>query len=430
MLSKLNIEKLSDEGRGLSHTDRPWFVLGALPGETIEARVLKKYKGIYEAVATSVPEQAAPTRTKPACQHFLSCGGCSLQHMAYEAQVAFKYAKLKELWQRHDLPEPEWLPPAVSASTGYRRKARVSLRYVEKKQKLLLGFKELDARKILDMQSCSVLTPAITQHLFALQAVLSEIPERLTIPQLELVEGNEGVAVVIRHLKPLAATTINALQAFAATSSWQVWLQSAGPDSLLALDPASGFLHYDLPDYNLRLAFAPLDFVQVNAAVNQKMIAIVAQWLELKPTETLLDLFCGLGNFSLPLAQSCRMVLGVEGSEEMVTRASANASLAKLSSQTKFFAHDLRQNPEHTPWFNLQFDKVLLDPPRSGAQHCLPWLLRKKPKRIVYVSCNPKTMMNDLLVLVNNYRISAACMADMFPHTAHTEALVCLDLME
>lgn len=426
------IEKLSSEGRGLAHVSgRPCFITGALPGETIDIRILKKYKGILEAVAIAKPNNPSPLRTDPSCQHFLQCGGCSLQHIIYSEQLNFKLAMFKELWASYKFPEPKWQKAISGNSQNYRRKARVSLRYVDKKAKLLMGFKELDARKILDMHSCHVLTKAIADNLFVLQEVLSNIPESKHIPQLELVEANEGVVVVVRHLTDLAPESLGALARFAAETNWQIWLQSAGPDSIVPLHGSGGSLHYDLPEFNLKLAFSPLDFVQVNPEVNQKLVTMVIKWLQLSKDDRVLDLFCGLGNFSLPIAQQCAQVVGVEGSEDMVLRATSNAETANLGHASQFFHHDLRTSPDNTPWIKIPFNKVLLDPPRSGAKYCCEWLVKLNPKLVVYVSCNPKSMMNDLeIFLQNGYQFSQATIADMFPHTAHTEAIVALELVE
>lgn len=429
-MDKILITKLSDEGRGLGHNQKPYFVTGALPKEEVSVKVLKKYKGIIEAVATEVPINKSEHRVAAKCQHFLQCGGCSLQHMQYDYQVEFKAKKLQQLWQDYGYQQPEWQVALAGPEFAYRRKARVSIRYVEKKQKLLLGFKELDARKILDMQSCEVLTKAIQKHLFALQALLSDLPEANLIPQLELVEALEGVVVVIRHLQPLSDATQQRLNEFANTSGWQVWSQAKGPDTIKPLNASHGFLHYELPEFNLKLAFAPLDFVQVNAKVNQLMLSKVLSWLELKSYDRVLDLFCGLGNFSLPIAQNCAQVIGVEGSDEMVLRAKTNAMTAGLAAKTEFYAQDLRQAPAGT-WAQAKFNKVLLDPPRSGAKACLEWLVTKRPERLVYVSCNPKSLLNDIAILFEHgYKAKFACIADMFPHTGHTEALVCFELLE
>lgn len=429
MHENVTVDKLSSEGRGLAHIDRPCFITGALPGEDLTVKILKKYKGIFEAVAASYPQNASEMRVEPKCPHFLQCGGCSLQHINYAEQVAFKFQMFKDLWSSYNFMEPKWQAAITDANLAYRRKARISLRFVEKKNKLLLGFKELDARKILDMHSCKILTTGITDYLFDLQEVLADVPEKTHIPQIELVEANEGVAIVLRHLVDLSPHTLNILKSFSEKSRWHFWLQRGGPDTLVPLNGSGGFLHYDLPEFNLCLAFGPLDFIQVNSGINQKLVSLVIKWLSLSSSDVVLDLFCGLGNFSLPIAQRCAQVIGIEGSDEMVLRAATNASTAGLSGKTKFFQHDLRTSADRESWFNLDFNKVLLDPPRSGAKFCCEWLLQKRPKQIVYVSCNPKSMMNDLKVFFQGgYKVCFVTIADMFPHTAHTEAIATLEL--
>lgn len=426
MIDNVEIEKLSNEGRGLAFTDRPCFVLGGLPGETMSVRVLKKYKGILDSVAASEPENASEHRVAADCQHFLQCGGCYLQHMDYAYQVDFKNARFKDLWQKYEYPQPKWCTPITANSFGYRRKARISVRWVEKKQKLLFGFKEQDSRKILDMQHCKILTNKIEHGIFSLQTVISSMPEKQKIPQIEVVEAETGVVAVIRNLVELSAESCQALQEFSQKLSWDIWLQPKGNDSVFPINSTSRYLSYSIPKHNLKLLFKPLDFIQVNANVNLELIDLVIDWLDLQANDSVLDLFCGLGNFSLPIAQKVAKVTGVEGSEEMVVRASSNAVAAGLADKTSFFAHDLRLCPLKTDWISGSYNKILLDPPRSGAKACISWILDKKPGKIVYVSCNPESLVNDIkLIIESGYRPEKACIADMFPHTKHIESVVC-----
>lgn len=421
----VEIQRLSSEGRGLAFTDRPCFVLGGLPGEHIEVKILRKYKGIFDAVAISEPTNPSADRVAPECQHFLQCGGCSFQHLSYPKQVSFKDQRARALWQDAGYHDVSWQDPITASAYNYRRKARISLRWVEKKQKLLLGFKEQDARKILDMSACAILTKGLQKHIFYLQDVISTFPEKKQIPQLELIEGDDGVAVIIRNLVTLSDTSLAALDEFSSKTLWQIWLQPKGYDSVHALTSTSGYLHYNLPKYDLKLAFKPLDFVQVNAKVNQKLVDLVIDWLDLQDSDQVLDLFCGLGNFSLPIAKMCEKVIGVEGSEEMVIRATNNANTAGLRSKLSFYAHDLRAISRNEFWANASFTKVLLDPPRSGAKACMTFLIEKQPQTIVYVSCNPESLVNDIkLLLDNGYIAEKACIADMFPQTKHIEQVV------
>lgn len=428
MNDAIKIDRLSSEGRGIGFLDRPCFVLGALPAETVNYKILKKHKGIFEAVTTSLVSEASNIRVESVCEHYLMCGACSLQHMAYRTQLDVKLENIKSGWQHKSYPEVIWDKCLTGPQYHYRRKARVSLRYVDKKSQLIIGFKELDSRKVLNMNMCSILTPSITKYLFELRDVLRQTNAYKNIPQIELVEGDSRVAAVVRHLVDFCPESLSKITEFAKHSGWHIWLQRNGLDSIKPVNSEQGYLSYSMPKYNLNLNFGPLDFIQVNAEINLKMIDLVIDWLDLSANDRVLDLFCGLGNFSLPVAKNCGSLVGVEGSEEMVFRASSNASNAGLSSKTSFFKHDLRNDPVGCKWYNNIYDKVILDPPRSGARYCLEWLVKKSPKRIIYISCNPQSFLNDIEVLfLAGYKASKICLADMFPQTSHAEVIACFD---
>lgn len=431
--TRVTIEKYATEGRGIAYPNgHTAFITGGMPKEEVDIRVLRKKKKIIDAVVTAVVGTPHPDRVAAPCGHFLACGGCRLQHMAVGPQIQMKNAHFQAMWQQNiDVPPLAWQPPLTGPDLGYRRSARLGLKYVHKKQKLLMGFRELDGRKVLDMTNCAVLSPMITQHLFALQEVLSHTHILDAIPQLEVCAGDTDVAVIIRHLQPWMPEDLEALQAFAVKTGWHLWLQAKGPETVKPLLASSGLLTYTLPQFNLTLSFHPKDFIQVNADMNQKMLEQALSWLAPQPHEQILDLFCGLGNFSLAIARSGAQVVGVEGAYEMTLRAQHNASQNNLQHACTFFAENLEASTFEGAWAQHTYDKVLLDPPRSGAAACMPWLVQRRPKRIVYVSCHAATMVRDAQALVQaGYRATHAGVMDMFPHTHHVEAMVCFDLQE
>ena len=424
------IQTLSQEGRGIAFVaGKTTFVTGGLPGEQVTLGFLKKRRHFNEAVAASYQGHAHQDRVEPGCKHFLMCGGCSLQHMDPQAQIALKHRHFVELWQSLLPSEPLfWAPPLQAASWGYRRKARLGVKYVNKKQKLLVGFREFDGRKILDMTSCAILEPAISKELPALQACLAATSIRAAIPQLEIASSEQQVAVIIRHLEPFGDDDLTLLNDFSQVSGWHIWLQPKGPDSVQPLNVQGQLLQYSLPEYGVCLAFHPADFVQINSHLNVKMIQQALEWLAITSGEVILDLFCGLGNFSIPIAKQGAYVWGVEGSEDMVIRASTNAASNQVSQYCQFASQNLEADEFDGAWTKVAFDKVLLDPPRTGAQACMTWLLKIKPKRIVYVSCHSATLVRDAQVLIaGGYQVTKAGVMDMFPHTQHVEAMACFD---
>ncbi len=429
--TRVTVEKCSTEGRGLAYPNgHTTFITGALPQECVDIRVLRRRKKIIEAVATEVVECPHPDRVVAPCPHFLACGGCGLQHMAVTPQILMKQARFEQMWLQAGLPAPKvWAKPLCGPDLGYRRSARLGLKYVHKKNKLLMGFRELDGRKVLDMHACPVLVPAIQQWLFVLQETLAKTSIQDAVPQIEVSAGDDAVAVIVRHLAPFTEHDIELLQQFMQASGWHVWLQAKGPDSVKPLEATFGLLAYTLVDQNLTLSFYPQDFIQVNANMNQQMINQAMAWLAPQASERVLDLFCGLGNFSLAIAQSGASVVGVEGSEDMTLRAAHNAAQNGLASACTFHAANLESMAHPADWAQMPYDRVLLDPPRSGAAACVKWLGERLPKRIVYVSCHAATLVRDAEVLIRaGYRAQHAGVMDMFPHTHHVEAMVCFDL--
>ncbi len=428
---QLAISKLTHEGRGLSHHEgKVVFVDGALPGEIVLARFTSSRSSYLEARTLEVLQGSSERRVPP-CPHFDACGGCSLQHLDSLAQVRFKEEVLHDRLNHAVGMRPySRLPVITGPVSGYRRKARLAVRWVAKKQKVLVGFREQHSSFITDMDSCLVLDPLAERLLVPLGALLSRLQAREQIPQIEVavgeaVTGTNAVALVLRHLQPLADTDQQALVAFAAENSVDLYLQPGGPDSVQRIFPTGSpeRLFYELPEFGLLMGFHPMDFTQVNAGINRQMLVRAIALLELQATDRVLDLFCGLGNFTLPVARTALHVLGVEGSQAMVERARENALRNQLAN-TAFHCADLSQNPQQYEFLRQGIDKILLDPPRSGALEVLPALTALRPRRIVYVSCNPATLSRDAARLAElGYSLQAAGAMDMFPHTSHVEAI-------
>ncbi|MES2624306.1 MAG: 23S rRNA (uracil(1939)-C(5))-methyltransferase RlmD [Pseudomonadota bacterium] len=430
-LQALHIEKLSHEGRGIAHHEgKVVFVDGALPGEDVLAR-FKTNKGSYAEAVCEQITAAAPERVVPACPFFSLCGGCSLQHYASASQLSFKEGMLHERLQ-HAIPASEYekLPALSSATFGYRRKARLAVRYVSKKSKALVGFREQHSSFITDMDSCLVLDAAVSQILPALSLLISGLDSNQHLPQVEVavgdvLPGSFSCALIFRHLQNLTQKDIDALTLFGQEHLMDIYLQPKGPESAHKLFPSNTLerLYYQLPEFKLELAFHPTDFTQVNAGINRLMVSKAIALLELIPNDKVLDLFCGLGNFTLPIATVAAHVTGVEGSTAMVERGNENAARNNITNAT-FLCADLTLPPSQHSWLQQGFDKVLLDPPRSGALEVLPAVIAARPSRIVYVSCNPATLARDAAVLVaQGYILQAAGAMDMFPQTSHVEAM-------
>ncbi len=419
------IDSMTHEGRGVGHIDgKAVFIDGALPGE----EVLFKYTAInknYDEGETVELLRTSPHRVEPGCPHFGICGGCSLQHLAAEQQVQLKQQQLLDNLQRIAKVQPEEvLVPLIGPRWGYRRKARLGVKYVTKKGKLLIGFRERRSAFLADLGRCDVLHPAVGQNFEALRELISGLSCFDKIPQIEVAASDDAVALVFRHLAPLTEADQTQLRAFGETHGMIIYLQSAGPDSVHLLWPESAELKYAIPDYDAELVFRPADFTQVNSDINRAMVAQALARLEPRADERVLDLFCGLGNFTLPLARLAGQVTGVEGEAGLVQRARENAQRNGVSN-AQFFTVDLSGDFAAEPWAKAGYDKMLLDPPRSGAAEIVVRLRRFGVKRVVYVSCNPATLARDAEEIVHRqgYRLVAAGIMDMFPHTAHVESM-------
>lgn len=423
---ELTIEGLSHEGRGLARLDGKFlFVEGALPGETVRATYVATHKK-YDELRTAEVLSASAERVEPPCPHFSICGGCSLQHMARPAQIAFKQGVLAEQLRHFGGIEPAgWLEPLVDPEPAYRRKARLGVKYVIKKEALLVGFREKQSNFLADIQDCHVLDTRISSQLLALRALIRRLAGFDQIPQIEVAAGDDEVALVFRHMAPLPPEDVQALVDFSRERGWQLYLQPGGVDSVHRVWPEQGpdRLHYALPDFGLKLAFHPMDFTQVNAGINRRMVKLALDLLDPQPGERVLDLFSGLGNFTLPLATRAGEVIGVEGSQAMADRGLENARANGLGN-VSFHAQDLTADFSGQPWARQGFDRLLIDPPRSGAEEVVRYLPKFGAKRVVYVSCNPATLARDAgLLREAGYRLTLAGVMDMFPHTTHVESI-------
>ncbi|HET7556716.1 MAG TPA: 23S rRNA (uracil(1939)-C(5))-methyltransferase RlmD [Rhodanobacteraceae bacterium] len=419
------ISDLSHDGRGVAHVEgKAVFVADALPGERVRARVVRKHRHFNEAQTEEVL-RASPQRVAPRCIHYGVCGGCALQHLDAGAQIEAKQRVLAENFARIGKVEPKrWLPALTAEPWGYRRRGRLSVKHVPKKGKTLVGFRERDPRFVADLSRCEVLHPALGSKLDVLGALLNSLEGAASIPQVEFAAGDDVLALVFRHLVPLSPGDRDKLIAFGREHGFAILLQPGGNDSVHALHPERVQLHYRLDAYDLDLDFKPLDFVQVNPELNQRMIAHALQLLDAQPTDRVLDLFCGLGNFSLPIARRAGFVCGVEGEADLIERARANAARNGISN-AEFVVGDLALYPRGAPWARAEWDKWLLDPPRTGAAGVLEHLPGKSVRRLVYVSCHPGSLARDAGTLVqqHGFTLSAAGVMDMFPHTAHVESI-------
>lgn len=425
------ITSLSHDGRGIGNVDnKTTFISGALPGETVLCHVTQKRSQYYEAEVMEVVS-SSPERQTPPCSHFGICGGCSLQHMNDQAQMEQKQQTLREQLKHFGKVIPEKiLPPLCAETIGYRRKARLGVRYVIKKEKLLIGFREKSSRYLADLESCAVLHPAVGQKFAELSQLIASLESYQTIPQVEVAIGDKQVALVIRHLEALSEQDEMKIVQFAEKYNFQIYLQPNSPAPLQKCWPKDDDhrLTYSLPDENLEFKFHPLDFTQINLEMNRLMVNQAIQLLELKSDDSVLDLFCGIGNFTLPMAKRVKQVTGIEGSDEMVRRAHENASHNRINNAV-FYSSNLMETSQ-AEWTKSNYNKVLLDPPRAGAKEILPLIHRCGAKKIVYVSCNPATLARDAGELVHQYgyTLKQAGIMNMFPHTSHIEAMAVFEI--
>ena len=422
---ELQIDGLAHDGRGVGRREgKAVFVTGALMGETVRVEQTGRNRH-YDEARTLEVIQASPDRVAPRCPHFGTCAGCVLQHLDEARQIEAKQRTLIDNLQRiGHVQAGRTLPPLAGAAWGYRRKGRFSVRYVEKKGRVLVGFRELDPRYVADLSVCHTVVPEVGLRIPEIAALVDSLDGKRTLPQIEFIAGDEAVALVFRHLEPLSADDLGRLVDFAKTSGLAVFLQPGGVDTVQALWPEQVPLSFSIPGHGLSLAFRPLDFIQVNAGINGQMIDSALDLLDAGPGDRVLDLFCGLGNFTLPLARRAGEVVGVEGDAGLVARARDNAAHNGLAN-VQFHAADLAKDLSGEPWMKAGFDKLLLDPPRAGAAEVLAQLPLDGIRRIVYVSCHPASLARDagFLVRERGYTLKAAGAMDMFPQTAHVESI-------
>lgn len=422
---RLKIERLANDGRGIAFIEgRTWFVSGALPGEEVEARVLDARSKVIDARTERVL-QASPERRAEPCVHARICGGCSVQHIPHAEQLALKQRQLAEQLERLGGVQPEsWAEPLTSAEFAYRRRARLAVRWDARNKRLDVGFRAAASQDIVAISECPVLVEPLQPILRALPALLGGLQAPRAIGHVELFQGTAS-AILVRHIEPLSEVDLARLQAFCSVHDAQLWLQGEGVPQPV---DASQMLGYRLDEWDLQLAYRPGDFVQVNAAVNAAMVAQALQWLAPRGHERVLDLFCGLGNFALPLAQRAREVVAVEGVQAMVERAADNARSNGLGN-AHFYQADLSNPLAAAGWAAGGFDAIVLDPPRDGALQVVRQIGSLGARRLVYVSCNPTTLARDSgELLQQGYRLKKAGILDMFPQTAHVEAMALFEL--
>lgn len=427
------IEKFSHDGRGIARINgKITFIQGALPDEEVVFKYLRRKKDFDEGCTVSVLTPSIQ-RVDPVCPHFDVCGGCSLQHLSPSLQIQEKQTLFLDLLARIGHCQPEAiLPPLLGPQIHYRHKARLSVRYSAKTSNVFIGFREKNSpRYITDIGKCPILYARIDEQLLNLRQLIGALDAPQSIAQIEVAVGDDEVGLVFRNLSPLTAEDEEKLIAFADKTDFRIFLQPGGPDSVYLLYPkeTSEFLTYRLPAEEITFLFHPLDFIQINVGLNRLMIPHALQLLSLEVDDIVLDLFCGLGNFSLPIARHCQQVIGVEGSEMMVQRARMNAMHNGLTNVT--FSSANLDDPAAFEWlYEHRVTKLLLDPPRAGALEIVKQIERLHPERIVYVSCNPATLARDAGILVNEkgYRMTQAGVMDMFPHTAHVESIALFEL--
>ena len=425
------ITDLSHDGRGVTRVDgKAVFVSGALLDEHVLLRLRKRHRHFDEAEVVELITRS-PHRVEPRCRHFGECSGCSLQHLDADSQIATKQRVLTENFERIGKVTPQlWLPPLTDQSWGYRRKGRLSVRNVVKKGRVLVGFREeTNHAFVADIQQCEVMHPALGPKIGLLAELINGMDAASDIPQIEFAAGDDTMALVFRHMQPLSESDLAKLSAFGQQHDLAIYLQPGGNSSVHPLWPENPRLAFRIPSGeadvdDVELEFEPLDFVQVNAGMNVRMMARTMELLDPQPTDRVLDLFCGLGNFTLPIARRVAEVIGVEGEHGLVERAAQNAARNGIGN-ARFQVANLFEDQRSADWARQPWDKMLLDPPRAGADKVLEYLPHKQTRRIVYVSCHPASLARDAGILVNQhgFTLKSAGVMDMFPHTSHVESI-------
>ena len=423
------VAALTHDAEGVVREGKAAFIAGALPGEKVRFKRTRRHRQHDEAALLEVLEPS-PDRVVPQCAHFGVCGGCALQHLSADAQLEIKQTELRDNLERVGKVAPrEWLPPLRGPVWSYRRRARLGAKFVTKKDRVVVGFRERLAPYVAEVRRCEVLAEPLGALLAPLAAMLNELSIRHRIPQIEAAVADNVVALVLRVLEAPSAADVTRLKEFGRAHSVRFYLQTGGLDSVTPLDGPGEALRYGLPQFHLQLEFTPTDFVQINAQINQALVGRAVELLSLTPASSVLDLFCGLGNFTLPLARNAGHAVGVEGDQGLVERARHNARLNGISN-AEFHLADLGKPLDASvPWLQESYTHVLLDPPRAGASEVLGSISRLNPQRVLYISCHPGSLARDLGLLVHEHGMSlvAAGVLDMFPHTTHVESMAILE---
>lgn len=417
------ITSLDHEGRGVARIDgKVVFIADALPGETVEFKYLSQRRDQAEGQVTSVTV-ASPDRVTPPCAHFGLCGGCALQHLAPAKQIEWKQHELMQTLQRIGKVVPREIAPALTApDLGYRRRARVGVKFVEKKGGTLVGFRERGCSFLATLQSCKVLDPRVGEKLIPIARMIDTLSVRALIPQIEMAAADH-VVLVMRVLQEPTEQDRATLKAFAIEHGFEILLQPGGLNTIVPLDGPRWPLHYSPDGSDAQLAFEPADFIQVNGPLSEAMVRQSIDWLAPQPGDSVLELFAGLGNFTVPLAKTGANITAVEGDKGLVARGDANCKANGVGS-VQWHVADLFKPDGQAPYLQAHFDLALIDPPRAGAIEIMPLLIAKKPKRILYVSCHPATLARDAALLVEGgYVLTKAGAMDMFPHTSHVESM-------
>jgi len=423
-IHEAEVVDLAHDGRGIARVGgKAVFIEGALPGERVRLRVIKRRRHLDEAGLVDVIV-ASPDRVVPRCAHFGLCGGCSLQHLSGPAQLQAKQRQLLDNLERIGRVSPERiLAPLQGPQWAYRRRARLGVKYVHKKGRVLAGFRERDKPYIADLERCEILEEPLGGLPRNLAALIETLAVREKIPQVEVAAGDAATALVFRVLEAPEPEDVEKIAAFGAAQGVQIFLQTGGLDTVRPLDPLYPPLRYALED-GIVIEFGPVDFIQVNRAVNASMVGAAVDALRPEPQDSVLDLFCGLGNFSLSLARRSRQVTAVEGDAALVAKAAANSARNGIGNAA-FFVENLFEPATFGPWDRERYDLVLLDPPRAGAAALLARMAHWQPRRVVYISCHPGSLARDAEILVHGqgFKLAGAGVMDMFPHTTHVESM-------
>jgi 23S rRNA (uracil1939-C5)-methyltransferase len=442
--TQIDIKSLDMDARGVGHLvnedgsqGKVVFVEGALPGERVSFLTFKKKKN-WEAARMTELHHATPMRVAPKCQHFDNCGGCSMQHLEPSAQVAMKQRVLEDnLWHISKVKSENIMRPMYGPTWGYRYRARLSVRNVAKKDTVLVGFHEKRSAFVADMTVCKILPPHVEAMLLPLRGLIAALSIFDQVPQIEVAVGETVTAMVLRIMAPLTRADETQLMAFADQWNIQWWLQTKGPETAAPFYPQNKELFYSLPEFNVKMPFKPVDFTQVNPMINRVLVSSALRLLDVQPQHRVADLFCGLGNFTLPLATIAAEVIGIEGSTSLSERARDNAAANGLAGKTSFLTRNLFDVTVDDLVALGKFDRMLIDPPRDGA-HALALALaglaashpNMLPQRIVYVSCSPSTLARDAGILTHEagYVLKKAGVVNMFPHTSHVESMAVFEL--